>query len=145
MNRIVVLFVLTALAALASAQDVALPDVNAALGPQQSASGLYRLSVEPGLKPMRLNKLHHWNLQLRDARNRAVSGASIAVDGGMPGHGHGLPTSPRVVAGDKPGQYVLRGMRFNMSGVWELKLNIRDGDNSDQVHLQFVVTDTTGR
>ncbi|NNF61246.1 MAG: auxin-binding protein [Gammaproteobacteria bacterium] len=135
---------LMALAVPVAAQDVSLPNINDAIEPQQSAGGEYRLMVEPGLSPMRLNTLHYWKLRLTDAKGRAVDGASINVDGGMPGHGHGLPTVPRVIAGDEPGLYLLRGLRFNMGGAWELKLKIDDGERNDQVHLQFMVTDTTG-
>ncbi|NNM21675.1 MAG: hypothetical protein HKO55_10420, partial [Gammaproteobacteria bacterium] len=50
---------LMALAVPAAAQDVSLPNINDAIEPQQSAGGEYRLMVEPGLSPMRLNTLHY--------------------------------------------------------------------------------------
>lgn len=147
MNKLIgtlALALLAGFAVNATAQDENLPNVNSALSVQKSVNGLFSVAVEPGLKPMRLNKLHYWNLRLSDADNKLVSGAKIRVDGGMPGHGHGLPTSPRVLAGDKPGEYILKGLRFNMGGVWQLKLDIDDGERKDLLEFRFVVTDSTG-
>lgn len=147
MNRLV--FILTmlggAFAATSSAQELDPPNVNSELSVQSSEAGVFSVYAEPALRPMRLNKMHYWTLRLTDADNNIVNGAEIGVDGGMPGHGHGLPTSPRVSPGDVPGEYLLKGLRFNMSGVWELKLDIHHGERSDQLQFRFVVEDATGR
>ncbi len=129
-------------ATLAVAQEPNLPNVNE-LPVRHSENGVFSLAAEPALKPVRLNAMHYWTLRLADAEANSISGATIAIDGGMPGHGHGLPTSPRVFPGEAPGEYVLKGLRFNMSGVWELKLDIDHGERSDRLLLQFVVEDTT--
>ena len=80
-----------------------------------------------------MNRIHSWTIRLADSAGRPVSGATIGIDGGMPEHGHGLPTAPRVVAGTAPGQYVIQGMRFSMPGWWELKLAIAAAGRTDNV------------
>jgi hypothetical protein len=70
---------------------------------------------------------------VRGADDSAVDGARIAVDGGMPQHGHGLPTQPRVTAELGEGAYQIDGVRFNMGGWWELKFAIASGAGTDTV------------
>jgi len=59
-----------------------------------------------------------------DSEGRPVDGAAITVDGGMPEHGHGLPTKPRVTKNPGGGIYVIEGVRFNMGGWWEFRLTV---------------------
>ena len=48
--------------------------------------------------------------------------ADVVFDGGMPQHGHGLPTVPKVIGRqDANGRAIVGGVRFNMPGWWELK------------------------
>ena len=57
----------------------------------------------------------------------------ISVDGGMPEHGHGLPTQPRVKRALGHGVYEIEGVRFNMGGWWEFKLAIAGSRGADTV------------
>ena len=60
-----------------------------------------------------------------------VEDAKITIDGGMPQHGHGLPTSPAVTANLGGGKYRVDGMKFTMSGWWELRFAITAPAGSD--------------
>ena len=42
----------------------------------------------------------------------------------MPAHNHGLPTKPRVTEALGGGDYRLDGVRFHMSGYWEIVVNV---------------------
>ena len=55
------------------------------------------------------------------------------VDGGMPQHGHGLPTQPRVTRTSADGLYEIEGLRFSMGGWWEVKLAIDSPAGKDNV------------
>ncbi|PIL45678.1 hypothetical protein CR105_06255 [Massilia eurypsychrophila] len=68
-----------------------------------------------------------------------VVDAKIAFSGGMPQHGHGYPTRPAVTANLGEGRYRLSGMKFSMSGWWEMKLNIGSTLGADQVVFNTVV------
>jgi hypothetical protein len=70
---------------------------------------------------------------LEDAKGNAVEGAAIQVGGGMPQHGHGLPTQPRVTKEMDGGVYEIQGVRFNMGGWWEFTLNIQGAAGADRV------------
>ena len=73
------------------------------------------------------------NVRITDAQGAAVRDAAIEVDGGMPQHGHGLPTSPRVTRNHGDGVYQIDGVRFNMGGWWEFRLAIATPAGADTV------------
>jgi len=70
---------------------------------------------------------------VRDAEGRAIDEAQISIDGGMPQHGHGLPTRPRVTRNVGDGIYEIEGVRFNMGGWWEFTLAIAGCRGADTV------------
>src|SRR5690606_24909024 len=80
-----------------------------------SANGHYVVSIAPEAEPVAINAMHRWVLTLTTPDGRPVENAEIAVDGGMPEHGHGLPTAPRVTERLGDGRYLIEGMRFNMA------------------------------
>ena len=108
------------------------------LGPRTSAEGRYVATLATP-QPLRPRKLLTVRVTLRDADGRAVDGAQISVDGGMPQHGHGLPTRPRVTGNPGDGVYEIEGLRFNMGGWWELRLAIAGPLGADTVtfHLDI--------
>ena len=69
----------------------------------------------------------------------AAGRISIAVDGGMPEHAHGLPTKPRVARTPRAGSYEIEGLRFSMGGWWELKLSIETDAGSDRVTFNLAL------
>jgi hypothetical protein len=70
---------------------------------------------------------------VRDADGRAIDEAQISIDGGMPQHGHGLPTRPKVTQRLGDGTYQVEGVKFNMGGWWELKFRIDSAAGTDSV------------
>jgi len=97
-----------------------------------SESGAYEVSIESSLHPIEINRMHFWVLRIK-ASGEPVTGATITVEGGMPEHDHGLPTRPRVTAETGPGEYRLEGMRFHMSGAWEVSISIEVAGKTDAV------------
>jgi hypothetical protein len=102
------------------------------LGPRTSAADLYTATLVPA-QPLRPRKMQTVQVTVRDADGHAIDGAQIAVDGGMPQHGHGLPTRPRVTRNAGHGVYEIEGVRFNMGGWWEFKLSISTPAGTDVV------------
>ena len=102
------------------------------LGPRVSAAGHYVASLEPA-KPLRPRQMQRVRVVVRDADGRAIDEAQISIDGGMPQHGHGLPTRPRVTRNLGDGMYEIEGVRFNMGGWWEFKLAIAGSRGADTV------------
>jgi len=89
-----------------------------------SEAGLYQVSIAPDSEPFDRSRMHNWIIKIDTADGKPVEGASVEIDGGMPQHGHGLPTAPQVSATDQPGRYLLQGIRFGMSGWWVLRFDI---------------------
>src|SRR3954453_6571576 len=102
------------------------------LGPRPSAAGRYVATLEPA-KPLHSRQMQTVRVTVRDAEGRAINEAQISVDGGMPQHGHGLPTRPRVTRNLGDGIYEIEGVRFNMGGWWEFKLAIAGSRGADTV------------
>lgn len=75
--------------------------------------------------PPEINRMHSWILFVESDSGEPIEGADIEVDGGMPAHDHGLPTRPRVTEELGGGYYRLDGVRFHMSGYWEMVIHIR--------------------
>jgi len=98
-----------------------------------SQRGLFVVSYQSELIPLQINKLHAWVLHIEDADGNPVTGAHIEASGGMPVHDHGLPTYPRVTEDLGGGNYRLDGMRFHMTGAWEITITIVDDGKTDTV------------
>ncbi|MGB3501502.1 MAG: FixH family protein [Mesorhizobium sp.] len=98
-----------------------------------TTNGIYRVTVAPEKEPFDRAVLHSWIATVTTPDGAPVEGAEIKIDGGMPQHGHGLPTAPEVTADLGQGRYRIEGVRFNMGGWWEFKLAITAVPGSDDV------------
>ena len=96
-----------------------------------SEKGLYQVAIEPENGAVRQGELHSWLLQLTSAAGQPVDDAVVTIDGGMPDHGHGLPTSPAVSGHLGAGKYRVEGVKFTMSGWWQLRFAISAAAGSD--------------
>ena len=108
------------------------------LGPRTSAAGHYVATLEPA-QPLRPRQMQTVRVVVRDADGRAIDDARIAVDGGMPEHGHGLPTRPRMTRALGDGLYEIEGVRFNMGGWWEFRLAITSDRGVDTVTFNLAL------
>jgi hypothetical protein len=97
------------------------------------------VSLQPPATPAAINQIHSWQIKLSTPSGAPVTHARIAVDGGMPQHGHGLPTRPQVIQELADGTYLIEGMKFSMTGWWEIKLAIQSAEGSDKVTFNTVV------
>jgi hypothetical protein len=101
-------------------------------GPRSSAGRTYHAMLITD-EPLRTRTLHTVQVVITDRDGHPVDDATIGIDGGMPQHGHGLPTRPRVSKALGGGTYEIEGLRFNMGGWWELKLSIASPAGADIV------------
>jgi hypothetical protein len=112
---------------------------------KNSAAGVYRVALVPPAQPAAINQMHSWKVRLATTDGAPVHGAKFVVDGGMPQHGHGLPTQPRVTREVGDGMYSLDGMKFSMTGWWEVKLAIDGAPGADKVTFNTVVANAPVR
>jgi len=104
-----------------------------------SDNGLFRVSwtSDPSSPP--LNQIHTWTIHVETTDGQPVETAEISVNGGMPQHGHGLPTSPQVTQNLGNGDYLVEGMKFQMLGWWEVRFNITADGQSDTITFNLTL------
>jgi hypothetical protein len=104
-----------------------------------SEAGLYRGTIRPDGDSIPKGKLQKWTLHLENAGGAPIETAKITIDGGMPQHGHGLPTKPLVTRQLGNGDYRVEGMKFNMGGWWVVKFRVNafPGDDSLVFNLKL--------
>ena len=102
-------------------------------------AGRYVAAIAPVQEPVTVGPMHAWTVTLADGDGAPVDGARITVGGGMPQHGHGLPTKPAVTQSLGEGRYLLEGVKFNMPGWWELDLGIEGSKGADDVTFNLVL------
>jgi hypothetical protein len=98
-----------------------------------SAAGVYRATIHPQGDSIPQGKLHRWTLHLETTTGAPVDSAVIAIDGGMPQHGHGLPTTPRATRDLGHGDHLIEGMKFNMGGWWVVKFRVDAAQGTDSL------------
>ncbi|WP_127598894.1 FixH family protein [Nitratireductor alexandrii] len=102
-----------------------------------TVNGLYVVAIAPEAEPVETGELHGWVLTLTVPDGTPVEDAQIEVGGGMPDHGHGLPTSPEMTAYLGDGRYRIHGVRFNMGGWWVLDFTVRAEPGEDTVRFNI--------
>ena len=93
----------------------------------------YRATIVPQGDTIPQGKLHRWTLHVETMNGAPVDSAVISIDGGMPQHGHGLPTTPRVTRALGHGDHLVEGMKFNMGGWWVVTFRVDAEAGRDSV------------
>jgi len=106
---------------------------------QLSDAGLYRVALRPRSGAAPIGPLHEWVLAVERVDGSDFTPRRIGVDGGMPQHGHGFVTQPRVTRQLAPGRFLIEGMKFHMGGEWVLRVEIVGERGADvaQVKVQI--------
>jgi hypothetical protein len=94
--------------------------------------GRYRGTIRPQGDSIAQGRLHSWTPRHETIDGVPVERATVSVDGGMPQHGHGLPTEPRVQQ-RAVGDQLVQGMKFNMGGWWVVKFRVRSTAADDSL------------
>jgi hypothetical protein len=125
----------------AFARMMAPPPPNLDLSTQlPTAEQHFLVSYTPSVTPPPINQLHTWTVRVTTPDGQPVEGATIAVDGDMPQHGHGLPTRPQVTRYLGDGQYLVEGMKFQMGGWWVADFSVTDtAGQTDTVRFNFIL------
>jgi hypothetical protein len=108
-------------------------------GSKKTTNGLFVARLAPERGVVRQGELQSWLLTLKTASGAPVEGAAIAISGGMPQHDHGLPTSPQATDYLGNGRYRIEGLKFTMSGLWQLHFAISAAAGSDSVVFNVVL------
>lgn len=104
---------------------------------QTSEHGSYQAELACATAPI-VGAFQECELRLQSSETIPAD-LMIAVDGGMPAHGHGLPTEPKATPSDKPGVYRIEGLKYSMPGEWLLGFLLQSGSNQDKVVFKFTL------
>ena len=96
-------------------------------------SSEFQVTFTTTVDPITINKMHEWVLDIKNPDGSLVTDAEIIIDGGMPAHNHGLPTNPKVTQNLGQGKYRVEGVRFHMSGYWEMRVSVKANGKEDTV------------
>jgi hypothetical protein len=66
-----------------------------------------------------------------NAAGEPFAATRLAFDAGMPQHGHGLSTAPRVTRALGNGRYRVEGVKFHMGGDWTLRVEVVGPSGAD--------------
>lgn len=133
------LLVLAVIGVLAARMFAPPPDDLDLARSKASDNGIYRVTIAPEEEPVRQGALHSWIVTLTTAGGEVVADAALAIGGGMPQHGHGLPTAPQASGHLGDGRYRIEGVRFNMGGWWTLEVGIDSPAGSDSVTFNITL------
>jgi len=106
-----------------------------------SDSQHFRVSFRSQIDPPPIDRLHQWVVHIETQDGHPVETARIEIGGGMPEHGHGLPTQPEMGRNLGHGDYEIDGMKFQMSGWWVVSFKIVTPDLADQVTFNLALKD----
>lgn len=128
-----------AVALLLMVQTVAVADDCSEGCKAQSRDGHFQIVAKPALGDIALRKHHDWIVTVKDADGSPVKLDGLSVTGGMPGHGHGLPSQPKVTEYLGDGRYRFTGFLFNMHGDWTLRFHLTKWSLQDAADLTLTL------
>lgn len=99
--------------------------------------GIFRVQV----LDMPVHRVLHdetWRIRVSTPDGQPAAVSTVHISGGMPEHGHGLPTEPAVRGGGKPGEFIISGLQFGMPGWWEVSLYLADARRDDSVTFNVI-------
>jgi len=105
-----------------------------------SADKKYRVTLYSNTFPIPMQKIHSWTAHIERANGKPVEKAKIYIHGGMPVHRHGFPVTPRVRKYLGDGDFLIEGIKFNMIGDWEMRLNIKEKTIRDRAVFKIKIS-----
>ncbi len=100
---------------------------------------IFEVTLGPQDGPIRINTVQKWIVSIQDASGRKIHSANVQIDGGMRGHGHGLPTQPQITENLGEGRYLIEGLRLNMVGAWTLMIGVELLERRDVATFEFEI------
>lgn len=106
---------------------------------KKTEHGFYVASLAADHSPVPVGAIHSWTVKVTTPDGKPADAVAISIDGGMPQHGHGLPTKPEVTRDLGAGRHLIEGMKFNMAGWWTLTVSINGPKGADKATFNLVL------
>ncbi len=104
-----------------------------------SDGGTFQVKIVPDRDTVPVHQIHSWLVHVETAAGEPVTDATLAIDGDMPQHRHGLPTEPRMTENRGNGDYWVAGLKFHMPGWWVVEFVITTAKQQDRVHFNLLL------
>lgn len=104
-----------------------------------AADSALEATLSPEAGSVRIGQYQNWLLQLSGTALDPNGTTLLRITGGMPEHGHGLPTRPQFSATTTPGQYRIEGLRFNMQGNWLIIIDIVHSGQPERLTFELAL------
>lgn len=108
-------------------------------GEAVSEGGRYRIAVRARDAAAPRGQLHDWIVRIQRTDGRPLRPLHIGFTGGMPSHGHGFVTAPRVTRDLGGGEFLVEGVKFHMAGAWELRVTVTEAEGTDVASLPISI------
>jgi hypothetical protein len=102
------------------------------------------ITLVPPSDAIQLQQFHTWQIRVATPNGEPLTNALVYLNAGMPEHGHGLPTRPAVTKEIAPGTYLVEGVKFNMSGWWEIYVAVQKVPASDVTTFNYILALPSG-
>ncbi|MEM7293512.1 MAG: cytochrome c peroxidase [Pseudomonadota bacterium] len=106
----------------------------------QSDRGVYEIHLTPDAGVVPISEMHNWRLRVTDRNGVAFFPTQLAIQGGMPGHGHGFPVEPQASRYLESGEFLVEGVFFNMAGDWQIRVGVEGPSGWDTATFVFAVS-----
>lgn len=106
---------------------------------QLSKQNRFLVTLVPPEGVVGIQQIQSWQIKLATPAGVPIPKALVYLNGGMPEHGHGLPTHPVVTKEIVPGTYLLEGLKFSMPGWWELIVAVQVNGMEDMTYFNKII------
>ena len=114
------------------------PALNLALT-RASPNKHFIITLVPPTGPIRIQQFHEWQIKVATSGGEPLTNALVYLNAAMPEHAHGLPTRPIVTKELVPGTYLVEGVKFSMTGWWEIYVAVQKVPASDVTTFNYVL------
>jgi hypothetical protein len=104
-----------------------------------SQQSIFKATIRPAVATIPINTIHSWTLHVETPDGKPVENAAITLNGDMPQHGHGLPTKPVVSKYLGNGDYLVEGLKFQMTGWWVVDFDVTANGKTDRVSFNLML------
>ncbi len=104
-----------------------------------SNRGVYSVTFSTKEHAIPLRNMHSWYVTFKTKDGKEFIPGNLSISGGMPSHGHGLPSEPNFTRVLKDKSLLLEGVLFNMTGEWQLQVTLTGPSGLDTATLEFSI------
>lgn len=99
--------------------------------------GVYRVTIRPETGSVPIAEMHNWIVHVETTAGSVFVPAQLVFMAGMPAHGHGTPAQPVITRFLGEGDFLVEGVKFNMTGLWHIVVNVTGPAGPDSIRFEM--------